>query len=410
MGVGTRGAPLFFVLGALMYALVSESQTGLSVSVVKAGRPALALVAANAANDGLAEGCSIRRHQQLAIFNAVKHHTECIGFVLDYCRACNHTCVVYHGPEMSPFSSLPAFAHYYAPLDVRDVGRFSGEHKDYSAAVMITPDENALSAELRQAESHRFIYLTHLTVPGFIKRWQALRIYTTPLGGIPYALPLFAGRAPVTAAERKRNVVYVGAIFDGENVLLGDLSAIAGRLDDLGFSMTIFTSHLGADDTARAAFAAAGGGKVDIRTDVPTEELHEAVGHASFLLIYPNDNSWYLTDRITGAHSLVFSVATPLLTTSRFAAIYALGPETSGTLSGSNSDEMAEAVALFDKPAKYEQLVAAAVAYRARHVRHNRETIESVLRHVPGIGGEDSVTLPLSEQYNQRVIPRKGDP
>jgi hypothetical protein len=70
---------------------------------------------------------------------------------------------------------------------------------------------------------------------------------------------------------------------------------------------------------------------------------------------------------------------------------------------------MAEAVALFDTPVKHARLVAAAVAYRARQLLHNRDAIESVLQYVPGIGGS-SETIPIPENFKQRVIPRTGDP
>lgn len=412
--MGARGATLFLALGALLYALAADSQFGLfrGVSVAPAGRPVLAPVASApgvAPAAALVGGCTIRP-QRLALFNAVPYHTDVFGFLLDFCRDCNHSCAVYRGA--TAYSALPAYSVYYAPLELRDAARFESEQKEFAAVFMITPNDRALSAEMRQAEVHRFVYVTHLTEPGLVMRWMLLRIYTTPLAGVPYALPFFAGLAPQPASARTRSVIFVGGIHGGENVLLSDVGAISGRLVDLGFAVTLFASYIRASDAEHAAFRTNGGAKAVIREGAGTEELHEAVGRASFMLLFPNEDSWYVTDRVTGAHLMAVGLGTPILTTSRFASIYGLDPETSGTLSGDGPAEMAEAVALFDAPAKYARLVAAAAAFRARQVLHNREAIESVLQYVPGIGGSGgaSATLPLSENLRQRVIPRKGDP
>jgi hypothetical protein len=414
LGLGARGATLFLALGALLYALAADSQLGLlrGVTVAPSVRLALAPVASAAGVAPAAApvgGCSIHP-QRLALFNAVPYHTDVFGFLLDFCRDCNHSCAVYHGA--TAYSALPAYSIYYAPLELRDAARFEGEQKEFAAVFMITPNDRALSAEMRQAEVHRFVYVTHLTEPGLVMRWMLLRIYTTPLAGVPYALPFFAGLAPQLASARTRSIVFVGSIHSGENVLLSDVGAISGRLVDLGFAVTLFASYIRASDAEHAAFRANGGAKAVIREGAGTEELHEAVGRASFMLLFPNEDSWYVMDRVTGAHLMAVGLGTPILTTSQFASIYGLGPETSGTLSGDGPAEMAEAVALFDAPAKYARLVAAASAFRARQVLHNREAIESVLQYVPGIGGSGgaSATLPLSENLRQRVIPRKGDP
>ena len=412
-GIGARGASLFLVLGALLYALAADSQFGLfRGATISPSRLSLVPVASAAGVGFVAPppgSCSVRP-QRLAIFNAAPYHTDVFGFLLDYCRDCNHTCAIYHGP--SAFSALPAYSRYYAPLDLRDASRFEGEQRDFAAVFMITPNHNGpLSVSTQQAEVHRFIYLTHLTVPGFVMRWMLLRIYTTPLAGVPFALPFFAGRALIPAAERERSVVFVGSIHSGENVLLSDVGAVSGRLVELGFAVTLFASNIRASDADNAAFRINGGAKAVIREGVNTDELHEAVGRASFLLLFPSEYSWYLMDRVTGAHLMAVGLGTPILTTSRFASIYGLDPETSGTVSGDGPAEMAEAVAQFDTPVKRARLVAAAAAYRTQQVRHNREAIESVLQYVPGIGGSGtSATLPLSEQFKQRIIPRAGDP
>ena len=404
---GARGVTAFVVLGAL-YTFEVDSKIGFFHKTLSAPSGGLVLSSvSSSAGTGAATGCTVRP-QRLALFNAVPYHTDVFGFLLDFCRDCNHSCVVYHGA--TAYSALPAYSRYYTPLELRDAARFDSEHLEFAAVFMITPNDHALSAEMRQAEVHRFIYVTHLTEPGLVMRWMLLRIYTTPLAGVPYALPFFAGLTPVPAAGRERSVVFVGGIHGGENILLSDMGAVSGLLVDLGYTVTLFASYIRASDAEHAAFRSNGGAKATIREGASTEELHETVGRASFMLIFPNDVSWYVTDRVTGAHLMAVGLGTPILTTSRFASIYGYSPEVSGTLSGGSPTQMAEAIAMYDSPAKYARLVAAASEYRTRQVLHNREAIESVLKYVPGVGGGGSATLPLSENLKQRVVPRKGDP
>ena len=335
-----------------------------------------------------------------AVFQGAPFHTDQMGFLIEYFRLCHHNFSIFAGAEHAS-SALPVFARYYGRLNIRPAEDFLSAHADFAAAFLITPDERALPDALRQAEAARFVYLTHLALNGFVKRWMVLRLYTTPLAGVPATLPVFAAPAPVPADDRRKDVVFVGTIFDGQNVNVRDLVSLASHLAGASFSFVLFTSQFTGGDADHAALRDAG---VVVRLKASTEEVHEAVRSAAFVLLFPSASSWYLTDRISGAHPMAVSLATPILTTTRFADIYGLSAAT-GAVAAGDAPSMAAAVAAL-APRAYADLVAAAVAYRARHVRHNVRAIEDVLEYVPSLNrGAAGARMPLSERVSGRIIP-----
>jgi hypothetical protein len=352
---------------------------------------------------------------RLAIFQGAPHHTEVFGFLLDYCRACAHNCTVFHGPGerlsvpgmVSPTSALPLYRQLYAPLDVRPLDRFALDDAEFAAVFFTTPDDRFVG-DWRLLGASRFVYCVHLTVPGFVRRWQLLRLYMTPLAGVPYTLPVFSAVTPLPASARRRTVVMVGAMFQGENVVMGEVAEVASALDKNGYTLTIFTTNVEDSGPEMEAFRESGGTKVEFRLSRPTDELHAAVASASYVLILPSDNSWYMADRMTGALPLAISYGTPILTKEKFARIYGLSAGASGTVVGDGATGVASSVGKVTAGV-YADLVAAAVEFRARLARHNQFTIESVLQYVPGLGGGGEV-MPLSEDFRERVVPRLGDP
>ena len=170
-----------------------------------------------------------------AVFQGAPFHTDQMGFLIEYFRLCHDNFSIFAGAEHAS-SALPVFARYYGRLNIRPAEDFLSAHADFAAAFLITPDERALPDALRQAEAARFVYLTHLALNGFVKRWMVLRLYTTPLAGVPATLPVFAAPAPVPADDRRKDVVFVGTIFDGQNVNVRDLVSLASHLAGASFS------------------------------------------------------------------------------------------------------------------------------------------------------------------------------
>ena len=308
---------------------------------------------------------------------------------------------------VSPTSALPLYRQLYAPLDVRPLDRFALDDAEFAAVFFTTPDDRYVG-DWRLLGASRFVYCVHLTVPGFVRRWQLLRLYMTPLAGVPYTLPVFSAVAPLPVSARKRTVVMVGAMFQGENVVMGEVAEVASSLDKHGYTLSIFTTNGEESGPEMDAFRKAGSAKVEFRLSRPTDELHAAVASASFVLILPSDNSWYMADRMTGALPLAISYGTPILTKETFARIYGLSAGASGTIVGDGAAGVATSVGKISASV-YADLVSAALEYRARLARHNQFTIESVLQYVPGLGGGGAV-IPLSEDFRERVVPRLGDP
>lgn len=391
--------------------LLSFSVIALIVVVALGGAPSLPVlpsapatqlerlptVAAAAAVKGhgaaaAAAGCTLAPGARLAIYQFYPYHTEVAGFIIDFARLCGHNVTLFLGPEAFSgtlaTSSLPVYAALYGPLATRPAAAFIEEFSAYDAGFMTTP-QDSLDRGFQMRETNRLIYTVHLTVPGFVRRWQTLRLYTTALAGFPVVHFVYAvDTPPVAAATRKKTVVYVGSIGGSNNAALTEIADAAVALERAGLTLTIFTrgGALVADAAALARFHAAAP-NLRVIYDATTAEIFAAARTATFFLVFPKDDSVYLSDRSTGSLSLAFSVGTPLLTKTRFAAIYDLSPEGSGTLHATDAAALGAAAADI-APSAYAQLVDAVSAFRVRLRRHNVRSIEFVLNGVPALNEE----------------------
>lgn len=346
--------------------------------------------------------CSLPPGLRLAIYQFRPYHSEIFGFILEYAKRCGHTVTVYHSVSTAS-NALPMYQKLYGTgsgagmMTVSEPGFFNGEHLDYHAVFFSTPDDY-LPEEFRMPQAHRFIYCAHITVPGFIKRWQLLRLHMSPLVGLPYSLPVYAADAPVPAGSRDKTIVMVGAIFDGENIDTGELFEIAEGATKLGYKFVLFTRHIKSDRPVPDTIV--------VKQDAPTEELYSAARGASFIISFASFDSWYHTDRVTGALPLSISVATPLLTRSRMADIYGLSEEGTGSLAAENATELISALGSVS-PQRYASMVAAVEGYRSRTVNHNIKAIDDVMLHVPAVNElvPGTPVQPLSPKFASRGIP-----
>ena len=121
---------------------------------------------------------------------------------------------------------------------------------------------------------------------------------------------------------------------------------------------------------------------------------------AAFIIIWPAGESWYLVDRLTGSLPFALSVGTPVLTSSAFANVYALG-ETRGALVADTVEELArQLVGKGDDGAplftveRHQTLIDRAFTYREQIRAQNTHTLDSLLGAVPGRTQVHPLALP----------------
>ena len=121
-----------------------------------------------------------------------------------------------------------------------------------------------------------------------------------------------------------------------------------------------------------------------------TEEAFDYAKTAAFIIVWPAKESWYLVDRLTGSLPFALSVGTPLITSSAFASVYAIG-ETRGAVVADDVEGLARELVGKDDagaprmtPARHQALIDATVAYREQVRAQNGRTLDALLGAVPG--------------------------
>jgi hypothetical protein len=407
-----RSFTAFFALVAL--ALLAWTQLFNDAGARRSRRGGSALVAAGrGGGGGPAWPCTLPP-KRLAIYQGRWWHTEVFGFLLDFARRCGHSITVYHS-ENHATSALPLWRALFAPLSVRPTAAFRGEHGAYDAIFLTTPDDD-LDEYFRKEHAARTIYAAHMTHPKFLHRWHVLRMHMTPLAGYPFVLQAHAAQEAVPAAARERAIVMVGTVFDGKNYEVAAIYRFAEAVGAAGWKFVAFSRHWDSGVPKPA--------NVEMVEGAGTEDMYDRVRAASYVLIFPSDNSWYVTDRITGALPLAVGAGTPIITTARFADIYGLSPAT-GAVVGTGAEGLAAAV-LAVKPPAYAALVTSMSAYRARVGVNNVGVIEMLLRGIPGLAagaeagaeggsaaaevgpGGGAAMLPLPAKFATRTPPDIG--
>ena len=357
-------------------------------------------------------GCSLT-HKNLAVYQGKWWHTEVFGFLLDYAKRCNHQITIYHS-ENHPTSALPLYKELFAPVQVRSTDSFRSDFDGYDAVFLTTPDDN-LDENFRRQFANRMIYCAHLTHPKFLHRWHVLRLYMTPLSGWPYVVQVYEGKnSIVPSTERTKEIIMIGTVFDGENYNVNDIYEFASKVNKGNWKFVAFTrywkSNIPKPDN------------VEMIQEASTETIYERIRKASYVLIFPSENSWYHTDRITGALPLAVSVGTPIITTKMMKDIYGIN-HNQGILFGNNPTELSDATLSIDDNL-YTSLVQNISKYRRRLIRNNVAVIEMVMKGIPNMmpgaaeSNEDennidinavlSPMLPLSDAFTHRIIPPIG--
>ena len=349
--------------------------------------------------------CAVPPGRKLAIVQVKWWHSEVFGTLLEYARACGHEIVVYHRAGHAT-SALPLYERLFSPLDVRDPGAFRGEHERYDAVFLTTPDDD-IDEGFRKSQQHRTVYAAHLTHPKFLHRWHTLRLYMTPLAGFPYAIPVFAAGQPVLpASAREKTIVMIGTVHDGSNYEVAKVLAFARAALADGWRFVVFTRHWGTGE--QPPFG------TEMVQDASTEAVYERLRRCSFVLIYPGANSWYHSDRVTGALPLAISVGTPVVTTALLADLYGFSAA-DGFVAADGAEAMALAAGDAGHSAtRFAALIEGIAALRARLLANNVAVIESVLRGVPAVAkamaaaGSGGDIMPLADGFHKRQTPELG--
>jgi len=359
--------------------------------------------------------CTVPPGRRLAIAQFKWWHSEVFGTILEYAKACDHGVVIYYNPMLHQTQAARMYEKLFSSSDIeiREPTRLFKDHAQYDALIFPTPDDE-IDEGFRFENQHRAIYMAHLTHPKFLHRWHTLRLYMTPLAGYPYAIPVWAGsRTPVPPAKRTRTIAMVGTVHDGHNYDISHIADFFRRVLADGWEAIVFTRHWGTEVKRPDG--------LQILTDVGTEDMYERLRHVAFVLVFPSDNSWYNTDRITGALPLALSCVTPVITTTMFATLYGHTAEGNGVVSADGAEAMAAAVSSYGGPARagggapaggdapppppqpmgeglaeYAALFDAMLAYRTKLIANNHAVIEMVLRGVPAIA--ESVAIEAAER------------
>lgn len=342
----------------------------------------------------------------LAVVQAQWYHTDQITFLFDYARRCSHLVTMYliiNNPKSAMDLQLRLFKDVIA--DVKETHLIEQDHQLFDAIFFITPND-PIDDIFRQRIAHKSIYSTHVSHRNGIKRWQILRLYMSPLVGYPFVIPAFI--APhISAEDRCRCIVMVGTIYDGVGQNVESVFEFLYAASKHGWTSKIFTrdfrSKVPTPDFVQLIF------------DASAETVFAAVQEASFVLIFPNEKSFHLTDRLTGIFPLAISTVTPIITTTAFAEIYGLSRE-SGVIFGDSSSKMFEVLDKVD-PSQYHSLVQAMCSYRNAVLRNNYNSIEIILSGISDISSRFSMgntlnsesyyLLPLSNNFSKRIIPEE---
>jgi hypothetical protein len=362
--------------------------------------------------------CTLPPGRKLAIAQKRWYHTEVFGFIFEYALACSHSVIVYHTQgHVTSALDLYLALFPFLEVEVRNIEFIDKEHEEYDAIFFTTPDDD-INADFRYGIQHKSVYLAHLTHPKFIQRWHTLRLHMSPLAGYPFIIPAYRGDVPMIPAEgRAREIIMVGTVHDGSNYNIRNVLDFFKGASEKGWKAKIFTRYWGSQEKIPDY--------IEVVYDSPTDAMFKAVQRASYILIFPNDNSWYLSDRVTGALPLAISAVTPIVTTTDFAELYEYSPELHGVVSGSDIESMVQALDM--SPASYVSLVSSLSSYRSRLMRNNFAVIEMTLSGVPEIAAsvsqekeENGPTseaaahseagnfLPLSKFYSKRRRPETG--
>lgn len=362
--------------------------------------------------------CTIPPGRKLAIAQKRWYHTEVFGFIFEYALACSHSVIVYHTQgHVTSALDLYLALFPFLEVEVRNIEFVEKENEEYDAIFFTTPDDD-INADFRYGIQHRSIYLAHLTHPKFIQRWHTLRLHMSPLAGYPFIIPAYRGDVPIVPAEgRAHEIIMVGTVHDGSNYNIKSVLEFFKQAFDKGWKAKIFTRYWGSQEKVPDF--------IDVIYDSPTDIMYKAVQRASYILIFPNDNSWYLSDRVTGALPLAISAVTPIVTTTDFAELYDYTPKNHGVVSGSDVESMVNA--LDRDESDYGQLVSSLSTYRSRLMRNNFAVMEMTLFGVPEIAAsvfqekdengptseaaahaETGNFIPLSKHYSKRRKPETG--
>lgn len=338
----------------------------------------------------------------LAVVQARWYHTESITFILDYAQICSHSVTMYliiNNPKSELDLQLRLFKKVIA--DVKETNLIEQDHPLYDAIFFITPND-PIDDSFRQSIAHKSIYTTHVSHRIGIKRWQTLRLYMSPLVGYPFVIPAY--QAPhISAEDRSRCIVMVGTINDDTHQNVESVFDFLRAASKQGWTSKIFTRNFSSKERTPDF--------VQIIFDASAETVFAAVQEASFVLIFPSDKSFHVTDRLTGILPLAISAVTPIITTTAFADIYGLSHE-SGVVSGDSSSKMFEVLDNVDS-SRYHFLVQAMHSYRNSVLRNNYDSIEIILGGIPDISSisfknSDSGKLfPLSKNFSKRIIPQE---
>lgn len=132
----------------------------------------------------------------------------------------------------------------------------------------------------------------------------------------------------------------------------------------------------------------------------PPRQAFDYAKKASFVIIWPSKESWYLVDRLTGALPFAMSAGTPIITSAAFGSVYDLTEMRGVIVAETVEGLLHEIVGVDDKgaplmtTARLQTLIDRVYLYREQIRHQNLRTIDNMLSAIPGRTQVNPLALP----------------